>query len=173
MKLILVTCNICISKPPFKSPFYRFQLQILSHQGTPFKFSHIFIYILIQIIWKRVHGCIVKMVNEWANFACSICMPTSHIIGKMKILQDLLRTTTRKCVLNISVSNSIISILVMRNTRQFINGHDTLLQGRLSFCLMQCKRCLNIAVHNIVHNIAASTLLLNIVFLLIKIIYIT
>ena len=124
MKLILVTCNICTSKPPFKSPFYRFQLQILSHQGTPFKFSHIFIYILIQIIWKRVNGCIVKMVNEWANFACFVCMPTSHIIGKMKILQDLLRTSTRKCVLNISVSNSIISILVMRNTRQFIDGHD-------------------------------------------------
>lgn len=126
MKRILVTCTICISKPPFKSPFHRFQLQISYHQGTPFKFRHMFIYILIYIIWKSVHGCIVKMVNEFANFVCFVSMLTSNIIGKMKILQDLLRTSARKCVLNTSVSNSIISILVMRNTRQFTNGHDKL-----------------------------------------------
>ena len=38
IKLVQVASGTSTSKPPFKSPFYRFHFQILTHCGTTFEF---------------------------------------------------------------------------------------------------------------------------------------
>ena len=100
-----ITFTTGTSNPPFKSLFYRFQLQILFHRGRLFKFTNLFIHTLIHI-WKILHQGIVQVINDWVNFVCSVCIFHSSIIGKMKILLCVLKMSQIKWVLNTSVSNS-------------------------------------------------------------------
>ena len=79
---------------------YMFHFQVLPHWGTSFECCHMFINILLWLIWKYCLKRFIKVIDDWSNIMVFIFFFLFCVVGKVKDLQKFLLSCSRKDILN-------------------------------------------------------------------------
>ena len=65
---------------------YMFHFQVLPHWGTSFECCHMFINILIWLIWKYCLKRFIKVIDDWSNIIVFIWFFLFCVVGKVEDL---------------------------------------------------------------------------------------